>query len=287
MCGLVLASCSVLAGKVYRYQDEQGRWHFSDKKPKAKHEELALKQTKSEEEPGLGYVEDAGTRWVYAKNPWWAPVHFEVQQNGQLLTQILVPPRSQEPVLLNNAPVVWQADFQYRYQMGDPQAQFDLKPLRPPIPDVGKFLISQGFKGRFSHTNEPNVFAIDIAMQVGDGIYAARDGTVVQVKDDYHMGGQNDYFLDKANLVRILHQDGSYSVYAHILMGSAEVSLGDKVEAGQQLARCGSSGYSTGPHLHFVVQVNRNGAWESVPFKFQGQGKDFTPQQNQWVSVEQ
>lgn len=123
-------------------------------------------------------------------------------------------------------------------------------------------------------------------MQVGDGIHAARDGLVVGVKDDYHMGGVDRFFLDKANYVRVLHSDHTFGVYAHILLGSAVVKVGDRVKAGDLLASAGTSGYSTGPHLHFVIQRNDGNQIVSEPFRLQiGQGV-FPPIAGQWLSRE-
>ena len=123
-------------------------------------------------------------------------------------------------------------------------------------------------------------------MAVGEGIHAARDGLVVAVKDDYHMGGSDRFFLDKANYVRVLHDDDTFGIYAHILLGSAEVKEGDRVKAGDLLASAGTSGYSTGPHLHFVIQRNDGKQIVSEPFRFQlGQGV-FPPVVGQWLSRE-
>ncbi|MCV6624829.1 MAG: M23 family metallopeptidase, partial [Cellvibrionaceae bacterium] len=142
--------------------------------------------------------------------------------------------------------------------------------------------ISQGFFGQFSHLDPGNRHAVDIAMPMGTNIVAARPGTVAIAKDDYPMSGVRRFFLDKANHITVLHQDGSYAVYAHILQGSAKVKPGDKVVSGQALARSGSSGYSTGPHLHFVVQHNAGGGTASVPFQFKSpKGGHFTPRQGQ------
>ena len=152
------------------------------------------------------------------------------------------------------------------------------------MPAVGGFQISQSFNGRFSHDQQPSQFAVDFSMDVGVDIRAARDGTVIVAKDNYNFGGKSDYFLDKANHVMVLHADGSIAVYAHILSGSATVSHGDQVVAGQRIARSGESGFTTGPHLHFALLRNVGAVLMSVPFQFKdAQGNPFTPQRGMTV----
>ena len=56
------------------------------------------------------------------------------------------------------------------------------------------------------------------------------------------------------NLVIITHDNGIQTYYAH--NSSLVVSVGDKVYKGQQVAKAGSTGRSTGPHLHFEVRIN-------------------------------
>jgi murein DD-endopeptidase MepM/ murein hydrolase activator NlpD len=68
--------------------------------------------------------------------------------------------------------------------------------------------------------------------------------------------------------VRILHDDGTWADYGHLLRYSANVVAGQRIEAGVEIGLSGSSGFSSGPHLHFVIQRNDNGRIVSVPFKF-------------------
>ncbi len=78
----------------------------------------------------------------------------------------------------------------------------------------------------------------------GDKIVAARAGTVTFV------GASGTY----GNLVKIRHASGIETRYAHC--SSFIVSTGAKVSAGQPIARIGSTGRSTGPHLHFEIRIN-------------------------------
>lgn len=84
----------------------------------------------------------------------------------------------------------------------------------------------------------------DFAASSGDPVYAIEDGVVI-------MAGWNDSY---GNLVVIDHGDGIASWYGH----SSEllVSVGDEVTQGQQISRAGSTGWSTGPHVHLEIHVN-------------------------------
>lgn len=62
------------------------------------------------------------------------------------------------------------------------------------------------------------------------------------------------YSSSAGNYVAIYHGDGVYTYYMHC--SSLSVSVGDQVAQGQTIALSGSTGISTGPHLHFAVNVN-------------------------------
>jgi hypothetical protein len=67
--------------------------------------------------------------------------------------------------------------------------------------------------------------------------------------------------------------DGTYAMYAHLQRGSVTVRPGDRVRAGRQLGRCGNSGNSTEPHLHFQLMDGPDMSVASgIPFRFTGLG---------------
>lgn len=84
---------------------------------------------------------------------------------------------------------------------------------------------------------------LDLGADMGEPIYAALDGEVVKSK----------YNVDYGNFVTLDHGDGLVTLYAHC--SELLVNVGDRVEKGQVIARAGSTGWSTGPHLHFEVRV--------------------------------
>lgn len=85
---------------------------------------------------------------------------------------------------------------------------------------------------------------VDLGADSGEDIYAVLGGTVVR----------SDYASDYGNYVMIDHGDGLCTLYAHCSQRLVEV--GDEVEQGDAIALVGSTGASTGPHLHFEVRVN-------------------------------
>ena len=141
----------------------------------------------------------------------------------------------------------------------------------PLMNDIGR--MDQGFGGSHSHSDPENFYAIDITAPLGSPIVASRPGKVMAVEDGYSRGGLDPALMGEANFVRILHEDGSMAAYVHIAHRSARVIEGQAVVAGQQLGALGGVGYASGPHLHFVIQVNTGMKLTSMRFKmFQPKG---------------
>lgn len=93
---------------------------------------------------------------------------------------------------------------------------------------------------------------IDISNSLGDSITAAASGTVTYVCNTW--GGQNYGGTGYGNYLTIDHGNGIVTLYAHC--SDVIVSQGDYVSSGQVIAYVGSTGTSTGAHIHFEVQVN-------------------------------
>lgn len=99
--------------------------------------------------------------------------------------------------------------------------------------------------------------ALDIHASTDDTIYAAYSGVVTETGNlcwhvDYGAPCGHPY----GNYIRISQDDGTVVNYVHLAQNSILVSPGTRVNKGQAIARMGSSGYSTGKHLHFEVLVN-------------------------------
>jgi murein DD-endopeptidase MepM/ murein hydrolase activator NlpD len=138
--------------------------------------------------------------------------------------------------------------------------------------DTRELRLTQGWGGAFSHADAGNRHAIDLAAPEGTPVLAARDGVVMQVEDGFSAAGlDRERDGGRANLVRILHDDGTMALYAHLQPG-ALVRPGQRVRRGARIALSGNTGFSVAPHLHFVVQANRGLKLESIPFRMFGPG---------------
>lgn len=88
---------------------------------------------------------------------------------------------------------------------------------------------------------------IDIAKDTGEPVSASIDGKVIYA--DYNTGGYG-------NLVIIEHDNNMKTYYAHL--NEINVSVGEEVETGEVVGKIGSTGLSTGPHLHFELRIDNN-----------------------------
>ena len=114
-------------------------------------------------------------------------------------------------------------------------------------PFAGHYICTSPFGGRISPITGSweGHSGVDIGAPYGTPILASSDGVVITA--GFNTGGYGNYVV-------IDHGSGIYTLYAHA--SSLSVSSGDIVSAGQQIANVGSTGWSTGPHLHFEVRVN-------------------------------
>ena len=178
-----------------------------------------------------------------------------------------------------------QFSLSYRYIFGRPLTDYQSNYLyHPPIAASSKFQISQAFNGEFSHNDAQNRYAVDITMPLDTPIYAARAGIVIEAQDSYSDHGKQTELASKANNIRILHDDSSMAVYAHLALNKAQVKAGMAVAAGQLIAYSGNTGFSSGPHLHFAVQINQGMELVSVPFEFaDAQQNRIQPKPGEWL----
>ena len=115
--------------------------------------------------------------------------------------------------------------------------------IKSPLKD---YSISSEFGYRIGPiSGDPGIHTgLDMAASYGTAIHAAADGVVVDASYDNSYG----------NYVKILHKNNTATIYAHC--SSLCVSEGDRVKQGDTVAKVGSTGASTGNHLHFEMRKN-------------------------------
>jgi murein DD-endopeptidase MepM/ murein hydrolase activator NlpD len=124
------------------------------------------------------------------------------------------------------------------------------------------FYISQGYFGEYSHHGSR---ALDFEMPVGTAICAARGGIVIEVVEHNNKGCGSERCEKYSNHLLIIHSDGTIAEYTHLKLNGAKVKKGDIVKQGEVIAYSGNTGWSTGPHLHFLVYMPKMNDRESIP----------------------
>jgi len=301
--GCVLFSLSSEAKKLYKFQDANGRWHYTDKAPEAKQADevkVQVKQLKVEAKRRvwLNQIGKERRPEFVIRNDYFGPIEVEVllteqtnvQAKPDLPRKFVVQPGTSSRLFGLGALdeyQSWQYSLKYRYSLGEPLAKHSEQAIYyPPFVSYKTFRISQAFGGKFSHTDEQNKYAVDFSMPEGSEIHAARAGVVMSLDNDYFKGGiDQQAYKARANSIRILHDDGSMGVYAHLQVERAQVYEGMRVKAGQLIAYSGNTGFSSGPHLHFSVQVNQGMSLISVPFQFvDAKGLASEPKGGDWLA---
>lgn len=149
-------------------------------------------------------------------------------------------------------------------------------PTRFAAPFLGKWVCTQAVDGPHTHRDAWR-HAFDFEVADTDGktfrgegarpqdylcfrlpVLAPADGTVVRVRDDVadNAIGEVDTHNNWGNYVLLAHGGGVYSLVAHLAKASVAVTLGQVVQRGDVLGKCGSSGRSPVPHLHFQLQAS-------------------------------
>jgi hypothetical protein len=295
VAGLVLAllgSGPVFGQTIYSWTDEDGITHFTDRKPD--HSEDVHVQRAVARPEAMLEMHQGGTR----SEPIWS---FRNRIHGPLAVRVwleetvnvvsypelpgeFVLPAGAERELVTIGALDARQSWRYRIKSesvpGDPSATHQPdRAYSPPFARNRSFTIGQAFGGEYSHHTPDARYAVDIAMPVGTPIHAARAGKVMDIARWFHGSGTDlKRHGPRANFVRILHADGSMAVYAHLDYEGVQVRPGDSVSRGQLIGRSGNTGFSTGPHLHFSIQVNENMKLVSVPFEFEGpEGESVRP----------
>jgi murein DD-endopeptidase MepM/ murein hydrolase activator NlpD len=274
-----------LAQAGYKYRDAEGHWVFSDQAPPAGTTANSFK---------LGH--DEGKLIISVKRLDTADTLQLIGVNGCLCTvtlEILIvesaisgftpggkyrqtlEPNSEQLLARIPRPANADANLVYRWKavLGSPYAQHKpTQPYRVPYGVGSSYVISQAFPHQITHNTPESEFAIDFVLPDGTPVYAAREGLVINARHDFFKGSADPIMLDQANVIEVLHEDGTIAVYAHLHWDSIRVRIGEHVVRGQYIANSGSTGFSSGPHLHFAVIMNGGTDNVSIPVQFAGSG---------------
>jgi len=276
-------NASPLAQTAYRYKDANGQWIYTDKAPPTAAHDDSIKLGHPEESLNVTVERaDTGTTTrLTAVNDCLCVASFVARvlhsddpniPTNALYRKILQPGTREVLVSIENAGQSYKGlDYRWLSTLGSPEAQHHPpRPYRVPFALGATFMVSQAYPGKFTHTTPDSLYAVDIAVPDGTQIYAAREGTVINVRHDGFRGGLSPVMMDQANVVEILHDDGTIAMYAHLHWDSIRVHIGEHVDRGEYIANSGSTGFSSGPHLHFCVQRNGGLTPIAVPIEFAG-----------------
>ena len=268
------------AQQVYRYKDKSGQWVYTDRPPDGQASAQPMSVGTGAKSPRIVVQPRSSAAGValVAVNECRCTVEFGVKATGaggrEQAARAVVSPRS-EHVLLEVAapPGTGEIRFDYGYVIGDPAAAHQPPgPYRAPFAAARSFPVTQAPPDAITHRDAGSRHAIDIGMPVGTAVHAAREGLVINVAHKFFRGGTTQEVRDEANFVQVLHDDGTTAVYAHLQMNTVRVRPGQRVSRGEYIANSGNTGFSSGPHLHFVVLRNAGLKSESVPVTFAGPG---------------
>jgi murein DD-endopeptidase MepM/ murein hydrolase activator NlpD len=287
----VMAAAPASAQTMYRYKDANGVWVYTDRRPEGEQEFQQEQIERRFEKPEVKLFQRAAANGVLliAQNTFFGPVQiaFRVHPIENVSTDTkrsglaVLPPRSQTDLVFvgkSAENVDLRFDSEFQFVPGQPGAEHrPEQPYRLPYALSSSVRVSQAYPVVKTHGDPASQYAIDFVMPVGTDVFAARDGVVIEVASDFFESG-TDYEVDgpRANVVRVLHADGTMALYVHLNWNTIRVVPGQHVRRGEYLADSGNTGFTTGPHLHFVVQRNEGGALVAVPLEFAGAGGPVT-----------
>lgn len=204
---------------------------------------------------------------IYADNEEYMPMsakfNFKLENLKSSLSNdeiVVIPARSKhfllatiKPTKLNSANMF---EYSTTYNFGNVlQDRFDAEFIYSlPFEQGKKQLVFQGYNGKLSHKDQ---FALDFNLKAGSKVLAARGGIVVEVVNVHDKNCADSSCAKYNNRILIMHEDGTFGEYSHLQHLGTLVEKGDIVEQNQEIGFSGNTGYSSGPHLHFAVFINR------------------------------
>lgn len=215
---------------------------------------------------------------VFAENAEFCPatvwIDFKLKNFkivGTEQTSFLIPEKSTKTLLATIVMIdkYKPSTFGYTYSANygdDQQTDYDREfAYYLPFEKGNKFGLYQGYNGIFSHQNENS---LDFTMPIGTPITAVRAGTVINLVKNHDHACPRKECAQFNNYVTIYHSDGTFANYAHLMKNGVMVKVGDQIKQGQVIAKSGNTGWSSGPHLHLVIYLQKMKSLETLPTKF-------------------
>jgi len=169
-----------------------------------------------------------------------------IAQYNQKMEELEDISEEQEQLMVENAKKIADLERKKREEQKKQTVFYTGGKLAVPLKD--SYRVSSGFGYRIHpiyHTKKLHA-GLDMAAPEGTSIYAAEGGVVITA--GWTSGYGNTVILD--------HGKGMWTLYGHIRNGGIKVKVGETVKRGEKIAEVGSTGNSTGNHLHFEVRVN-------------------------------
>jgi murein DD-endopeptidase MepM/ murein hydrolase activator NlpD len=280
------ASGIASAQSMYKYRGDDGEWIYADRPPDQEAmvevRDLEISKAVGTIDVTHGFVGQSVE--LTAHNEFYAAVEMTLEiktieglqyPHPDEKMRWVLPPKSETLLftldLLEDGSQPF-LEYQFKYLAGDPSASH--RPggaYRAPFAIASNYPVTQAFPQVATHTTPDSHYAVDLAMPIGTDIFAARDGVVFDVASNNFTGGLDpERDGPNANVVRVMHDDGTYAIYAHLNTNTIRVRPGDYVRRGEYIADSGNTGYTSGPHLHFAVVRNAGMRIVSVPVTFTG-----------------
>lgn len=215
---------------------------------------------------------------VYADNREYCQttvkIHFEVTNlniSGGNDQYYIIDPLKEKQLLttlsVKDAKKAYGFKYTYKSNLGNHNLEkydsdfiYDL-----PFSKSYSFKVHQGYNGDFSHQDQN---ALDFTMPVGTEIKAVRDGVVIKVVDENSKNCGEESCKKYNNLIIVNHSDGTFAEYTHIRKGGSIVNVGETIKKGNTIAYSGNVGWSTGPHLHLEIYLQKMENRETLETKF-------------------
>lgn len=195
---------------------------------------------------------------VHLHNTLYCPVRIWVQPEDTLLKShfdqinpITLPPLRDTIIKVETKEATIK-EVAFASRLGDTSKKINTNRVGLPYPKNKEYRLIQGYNSTPTHNTDWSRYALDFSLAIGDTICSATQGYVVGVVEDYKSGDTGREWKNFGNFITIYDpKSGLFTQYAHLKYKGSFVSVGDKVELGQNIGLAGMTGQTNIEHLHF------------------------------------